>query len=109
MNPLAISEAAFQTRVIDTAKLYGWHVHHCRVARTADGWRVPITGDSGFPDLLLTRAGVVICAELKTDTGRLTANQALWIAELRTHGRVWRPKHWPQILAELRLPNGDAA
>jgi hypothetical protein len=101
-NALKMSEADFQGRVIDTAQRLGWRVVHHRHARHADGsWRTPMTGDKGFPDLVLSRDGVVILAELKSDTGKLGPGQQEWLDALGPHGRLWRPRDWPEVHAEL--------
>jgi hypothetical protein len=96
-----MTEAQFQQRVVDLAKLTGWHYVHYRPAWQAGKWRTPMTGDKGAPDLLLARRGVVIFAELKTDAGRLTPEQNAWLRAIGPHGRVWRPRDWPAIAAEL--------
>lgn len=88
--------------VIDLAHLRGWLVVHHRPARTAQGWRTPTQGDKGVPDLILARRGVVILAELKSDKGRLTAEQVRWQTALGTHHRVWRPSDIHLIAKELR-------
>lgn len=99
----ALTEAQFQTRVIDTAYLYRWLVWHGRPALTQSGrWATPMQGDRGFPDLVLARAGVVILAELKADKGRLGPGQPGWLAALGAHARLWRPRDWPAIERELR-------
>jgi hypothetical protein len=91
-----VNERDWQSRVVGYARLRGWLVNHARPARTAGGWRTPVQGDPGFPDLALARGGRLILAELKTGPGRLTAGQSAWIealplstAEVETH--VWRP------------------
>lgn len=58
-------------------------------------------GDRGFPDLVLAKNGVVILAELKTDTGRLGQGQPEWAEQIGTQYRLWRPKDMEQIKAEL--------
>jgi hypothetical protein len=97
----ALTEAQFQQRIMHLARLTGWHCVHYRPAWQSGKWRTPMTGDSGAPDLILARSGVVILAELKTDQGRLTDPQRAWLAALGPHGRVWRPRDWPSIAAEL--------
>jgi hypothetical protein len=94
-------ERDFQQRIVDLARLTGWHCVHYRAAWQRGKWVTPLTGDSGAPDLILARRGVVILAELKTDQGRLTDPQRAWLAALGTHGRVWRPSSWPEIVATL--------
>jgi hypothetical protein len=104
------TEAQFQAAVIDVARLHGWRVHHARPARTAAGWRTPITGDVGFPDLVLAhpRRGLII-AEIKTQTGRLSGDQEAWLIALSAATRrqervrvcLWRPSDWEAIVARL--------
>jgi hypothetical protein len=107
-----LTEEAWQNQVIDLARLFGWHVHHTRPARTARGWATPIQGHKGFPDLVLARAGRVIFAELKTDTGRLRPEQQEWQQELTAYGSedadpthevyVWRPADRRRVEETLR-------
>jgi hypothetical protein len=73
-----MNEADYQARIIDTARLHGWRCAHFRPAHTAKGWRTPIEGDRGFPDLVLARDGHIIIAELKSDRGRLGPGQSEW-------------------------------
>jgi len=104
---LPISEAAFQQQVVDLARLCGWFVHAERPARTNDGWRTPIQGDAGFPDLVLTRGKRVLFVELKSATGRLSQAQRRWLIALRSSGadvHVWRPYDWPEAEQTLRRP-----
>ena len=90
MNGLPMSEAQFTSAVIELAKYRGWMVCHFRPARTARGWRTPIEGDKGFPDLVLARNGVVLFAELKIGKARLRVDQEKWSKELPTLF-VWTP------------------
>lgn len=97
-----LTEAQFQEKVVALAKAKGWLVHHDR-----GDYRQCIAGDPGFPDLVLARGGVVIFAELKSETGRLSDAQRKWLDELPAysepgcapshHVRVWRPSDWPSI------------
>ena len=89
MNNL-MSEAQFTSAVIDFAKYRGWMVCHFRPARTTRGWRTPIEGDKGFPDLALARNGVVIFAELKFGKANLRPDQERWAAALPGL-YVWTP------------------
>jgi hypothetical protein len=79
---------------------------HIRPARTADGWRTPVQGDGkGFPDLLIVGENGVLFRELKSRTGKLTADQMAWVGSLtaaRQNVGVWRPADWPDVVrAEL--------
>ncbi len=99
-----MTEAAFQRQVLTLARLYRWRVAHFRPGRTAKGWRTAVSGDGkGFPDLVLVRE-YVLFVELKTDSGRLTAEQKVWQAALQAAGQralVWRPANWKAIEATL--------
>lgn len=97
-----LSEADFQGRVIATARLHHWRIAHFRPARRQSGsYSTPMTGDRGFPDLVLARNGAVLLAELKADSGRLGPGQPEWLAALGDHGRLWRPADWDAVMAEL--------
>jgi hypothetical protein len=97
-----MSEDDLQERIIEAAEANGWRVVHHRPAKTAKGWRTAVQGHAGFPDLVLARDGVVIVAELKSRTGRPSADQKRWLAALGVHARLWRPADWPAIEKELR-------
>jgi len=103
-----MTEAQFQSAVIDLARLCGWRVMHTRPAQIRPGvWATPIQGDAGFPDLVLCRPvhNDFIIAELKTETGRVSAGQHLWLQALDAAGvetHVWRPKDLPAIQTRLR-------
>lgn len=97
-----ISEADWQAQVIDLARIHGWIVAHFRPARTVDGWRTPVSADGkGFPDLVLARRPRVIFAELKSETGKVTAEQMLWLKEL-PNACVWRPSDLDLVAEVLR-------
>jgi hypothetical protein len=102
----AMTESDFQRRVIQAAHLYGWRVAHFRPAMSRSGrWSTPMEGDRGFPDLVLARGGRVLVAELKTDAGRLGPGQEDWLSALGEHARLWRPRDWQAVLAEIQ-PQG---
>ena len=117
MTRLRESEADFQQAVIDAARYCGWLCSHFRPARTEKGWRTPVAADGmGFPDLVLVRDRVLF-VELKTDTGKLSAEQAIWRSMIEAalsswlyscaqgdvfevlpfEHFVWRPRDWTQI------------
>ena len=100
-----MTEADWQGQVIAFARLRGWLVAHFRPARTAQGWRTPVTADgAGFPDLVLVRERVVL-VELKSEAGRVSVEQRRWLIALEAaHAEhyLWRPSDWPQVEAVLR-------
>lgn len=105
-----VTEADFQSTVLDLARVTGWMVAHFRPARTDKGWRTPVAADGkGFPDLVLVRDRVIF-AELKSDRGRMSADQHAWIGALTEAGAeayVWRPDDFDQIAATLRRDGGS--
>jgi hypothetical protein len=108
VRTLPETESGFQSAVVDLARLRGWLIHAERAARTDSGWRTPIQGDAGFPDLVLTRDGYLIFAELKSERGRLSDGQEAWMHALGLVSApevsvcVWRPEQWPTIETTLR-------
>lgn len=98
-------EAELQRTVLDAARLGGWIVHHSRPALTSTGrWVTPLSGDPGLPDLILVRDGRVLWLELKSETGRVSTHQSVWIGRLREAGqdvRVVRPVDLDDLVAEL--------
>lgn len=97
-----LSEAQWQQRVMDTARAAGWLVVHFRPAMTRGGrWVTPMTGDAGFPDLVLAKDGRVLLAELKRDSEKPTPAQNAWLAAAGGHGRLWQPRHWEAVLIDL--------
>lgn len=91
---LVVREREWQQQVIDLARMYGWLVYH-----TFDSRR----SEPGFPDLTLVHSGVVF-AELKTDRGRLSPAQEVWLSRLRAAGaevHVWRPRDLDDVIGRI--------
>jgi len=90
------NEAEWRRYVIGSARLAGWTVFYWQDSRrTTPGW----------PDLALLRVPDFILVELKTNTGRLTRQQQLCIAELQACGlnvHVWRPEDEASVMQYLR-------
>jgi len=101
-----MTEKVWLSEVVALAKGFGWHVYHALPAMNARGrWATHQMGDTGFPDLMMAhpRWGTLF-VELKTNQGRLTANQQDWLDVLHTAGQethVWRPKD--RAMMKLRL------
>ncbi len=97
LPPVFETEKEFQAAVVQEAKKLGWRVYHTHDSRKSA---------AGFPDLCMVRERVVF-AELKTEDGRLTADQANWFEDLAAacaEVHAWRPSHWPDILRVLSPP-----
>ena len=81
------------------ARIYHWLVAHFRPAKTAKGWRTPVSADGrGFPDLVMVhhRWNRMLCAELKGTGGRTTIAQETWLMSMPSwcETYVWTPKEW---------------
>ena len=97
-----MSEADWVRRIIDTGHLYQWKCTHFLPSKTNKGWRTALQGDTGFVDLVMAKAGRVLHVEAKTDVGRIRPDQIEWAKEIGPTYRLWRPRDWDQVLAELR-------
>jgi hypothetical protein len=99
-----VTERDWQQTVIEAAQALGWMVAHFRAAKTSQGWRTPVQADgAGFPDLVMVRGKRIIFAELKSNTGRISADQEAWLEALGGAGEayVWRPRDWDAVVAAL--------
>lgn len=102
-----VSESAFQAQVVALAQTMGWRVQHSRPSQVGGKWMTAITGDVGFPDLVLAhRTKGVVFAELKTQHGRLSAEQIEWRNAI-THGggeyHLWRPDDLQRVMKRLSM------
>ena len=69
-----ISEALFQEALVEYAELWGWLVWHDNDSRR---------NDAGFPDLVMTKGGKIIFAELKRQKRyTIKPKQLEWIEAL---------------------------
>lgn len=90
-----MSEAAWQRIVVELAHHLGWSHYHTHDSRRSA---------AGFPDLVLCRERMIF-VELKSEVGKLTAEQVEWSAILnkaRQEVYLWRPSDLPtaqQVLA----------
>jgi len=99
---LTVSEDDLKAAILDLAHLYRWRIVHIRPAKTVHGWRTAYEGDSGLPDLIMARNGVVLLCELKSEKGKATPEQLAWLAAAGPNGHLWRPSSWDKIVSVLR-------
>lgn len=95
-TPGSISEQAWQVQLLELATLYGWRNYHPYDSRRS----VP-----GWPDLVLVRPPELLYVELKTDKGRVSPAQKVWLYDLARCGcevYVWRPAQFEQIHERLK-------
>jgi hypothetical protein len=91
------TEKSFQADVTKLAAMYGWKFYHT--------WN-SFHSVAGFPDLVLARPPRLIFAELKSDLGKLSAEQISWSGILAgcpgVESYVWRPKHIEDVVRILK-------
>ena len=100
-----MSERDFSSSVEATLRLLGWRWCHFRAARTAQGWRTPLSGDAGFPDIVAVRGSRLLFCELKSERGAVRSEQRDWLEALEAAGQeayLWRPRDWDAITETLR-------
>lgn len=105
MSAPAAPEKDFLAAVIELAQMQGWLVMHQRPARTSSGWRTAISGDAGFPDLVLCHPPRLVILELKSQAGRVGIHQQVWLDALARCGvqaQVLRPSDWATLETTLR-------
>jgi len=82
MTTPAMTERQLLDSICAAAKELGWLQHHDRPALTAHGWRTPVQGDVGYPDIVLTKGGKLACWELKGAHGKVAPAQQAWLDAL---------------------------
>ena len=116
------TEKQFQAAVVKLAKLRGWLCYHTYDSRRSS---------PGFPDLVLVREGAVLFCELKSENGKVSEHQQVWLDALRKAAELieaparfhalrqwdgvseikidvgvgvclWRPSDWPTIEKVLK-------
>lgn len=76
----------------------------CRIRDGRPQRGVAMGTDAGWPDLVLCKPPKLIYAELKSETGRLTPQQRVWLTMLGECGQewyVWRPRDMDDIAEVL--------
>lgn len=92
-----MTEDELLSAVIELATFAGYRCHHVRPAWSRKGYRTPLQGHAGFPDLCLCGHKRLILVELKSDDGKVSPEQWLWIDALTLAGveaYIWRPEDW---------------
>lgn len=105
MSAPRATESQCQATIVATAKMFGWRVHAERAANSGRGWRTPIQGHAGFPDLVLVRDGRALVVELKRRPNKVEPEQQEWLDALAAAGLearvVWVPEQLDAFTAEL--------
>ena len=77
---------------------------HVRRSIARQGQWATSTSIAGWPDLILWKPGRFLAVELKSESGRLTRQQATVLDSLAAASvdvRVWKPSSWPEIESTL--------
>lgn len=101
---LGWSEEYFQDQIMAAAKALGWLFYHVPDSRRTQ---------PGFPDLVMLHpsTGRLLIRELKTQKGKTSKMQDVWLAGFRLGGldaKVWRPEHWVSGEIQKTLTEGRA-
>jgi hypothetical protein len=87
-----ISEDALWEQLRSLAAMYGWRIYHTHDSRRSE---------PGFPDVVAVhRDRGFLVAELKSEKGRLSREQELWLSafeEVGVETHVWRPAHLQEM------------
>jgi hypothetical protein len=102
LSYLRMSESQLTDLIIEAAQLYGYRVSHFRPAKTAKGWRTPLQGDAGLPDLVLAGHGILLLVELKVGKNTLRPDQEAWRSAIPPENyRLWTDRNYRGALSEL--------
>ena len=73
-----------QQRITQALRTFGWLHTHFRPLRTEAGYRTPLSGDKGYVDITAVHPsrGILLLCEVKSNRGKLNAEQELWIEAL---------------------------
>jgi hypothetical protein len=117
MREYRMNESELVSAIIELAGATNWYRHHQRPAQNRSGqWSSAIQGDKGWVDLALAHKvrPNLLLIEVKSDTGRLSAEQKVWGERLQfvaamspglRYG-VWAPPEWRDGTIESVLRNG---
>ena len=100
-----ITEQVFQSQIVELAHLFGFTVLEIRKARTKRSWRTPWGADGeGYPDLTMFKSQRRVAIEVKSEKGKLSDHQQLWLDILAVAGfetYVFRPSHYDLVVEIL--------
>lgn len=99
---LDMTEREFRQLLQDLAVVLKWQYYFAVVP-----WRSP----PGWPDMFFIRGRHVVAAELKSEKGKMTLEQAKWLGLLDGAGIpafLWRPSQFDAIVEYLRDPSTAA-
>jgi hypothetical protein len=75
-------EVDCEATILEAAQIGGWRRHGERPAQSKKGWRTPIKGEAGWPDLILVKTGNMLAVELKRHPNEVEPEQLAWLRAL---------------------------
>ena len=105
-HPQQESESELQQAILQLAEAHNWKAYHVVNVKRNIRNRSSI----GFPDIVLAHATRgIIFAELKSKTGKVSADQEEWISVLHNAALVrpaesylWRSDNWKEIERRIK-------
>lgn len=98
-------EVDCERTIIEAAHTLGYLVHGSRPAGHKAGWRTPLKGDKGWPDLVIVGHGQCFVVEIKRKPNRLEPAQQAWFDALNAAGvdvrLVWVPEQQQDLIDML--------
>lgn len=102
---IKITEKQFSSQVEDLFDLYQWTWTHFRPGMMQSGrWVTPLSGFKGFPDYCAVKKDKLIFLELKSDKGKTSPSQKIWLSKLKDAGcdvYVFKPSDFEKIVEVL--------
>ena len=96
-----MNEKEYQAQIVELAKTLGFLVYHPFDSRRST---------AGFPDLVLIRSPRVLFVEVKSETGKLSLDQQVWLGSLSAcpgvEAYVTRPSGWEEMAKVLAGEEG---
>lgn len=94
--PDTTPEGTLLAEIRKLAHPHGWRTYHTLDSRGSE---------EGFPDVVLCNGVSLLLYELKSNTGKLTKDQAYWLSLLahttQLESGLWRPHDWSAIADRL--------
>lgn len=99
-------ELLCERTILEAAQIAGWRRHGERPARDKKGYKTPIKGEAGWPDLILAKGAVLIAAELKRWPREPDPEQVLWLERFEAVPGcralvLWVPDEMDEFNAQL--------
>lgn len=98
----AVSEREWQKTLVVLFETLGYHVNHVFPLQTKHGWRTGTTAE-GWPDLMALRREWLIVVEVKSEKGKATDAQLVWLQRFAllpfTRSWILRPSASVQTVA----------